>query len=552
MLIAAIISAVPPAGAQPPGGKDYIANVLRITGAGSAEELDSEVLEHFEHLKNHPLRINNASVRTLEKSQLLSGYQIFTLREYIRTSGAVTSVSELSLIDGFGGGYAQAISPFVSMDAGKVYADSAGIRAEASVKLTSSRSTSDHGVRAFVTARRTEITVSERSGAACAGIAMYSKSGRTCYYAGNFNVRTGQGLAMWSNFSLSGFSGASSFCRRAQGITLSRGFSGTRLRGLAAETDRGRVSFLSFISPGFSGEDAVGGAEVSYYGDNYKAGISSVASGAMLKTSADARVCIKGTDLFGEFCRDWRSGSVAVVCGSSLEFLSGTLSILGRAYGKTFPADYTGAVRSRSKASDELAVTTGYEGRSSCIVVDISKKQSSGQSRAKLLYDRTILFTQSASLLVRCTVTEPFRGSTDTGREEMRADFSLGKGLFSTVFRLQGVHGQGFAGLMYAEGVMRQEKWGASARMVRFDARAWSDRIYMYERDAPGNFSVSTCYGNGYSVSSFVWASLRIKKNNLKAYLKAFYMAYPFDPPGQRKDTEPKGGVRLQLTWKGF
>ena len=53
----------------------------------------------------------------------------------------------------------------------------------------------------------------------------------------------------------------------------------------------------------------------------------------------------------------------------------------------------------------------------------------------------------------------------------------------------------------------------------------WDDRIYVYERDAPGSFNVPAMYGRG------VWGSVVMSwkvSRALKVYLRGGYKSYVF------------------------
>ena len=65
-------------------------------------------------------------------------------------------------------------------------------------------------------------------------------------------------------------------------------------------------------------------------------------------------------------------------------------------------------------------------------------------------------------------------------------------------------------------------KWHAFLSMVAFKVDNWDDRIYLYDRDIPGAFSVPSYYGRGYYVSctaTYKWRrgkSLNIKASKLE------------------------------------
>ena len=56
---------------------------------------------------------------------------------------------------------------------------------------------------------------------------------------------------------------------------------------------------------------------------------------------------------------------------------------------------------------------------------------------------------------------------------------------------------------------------GEAALWVRatvFGIDSWADRIYVYERDVPGSFSVPAYYGRGYALSLYAgWKELKLR-----------------------------------------
>lgn len=77
----------------------------------------SAVLEELEDLMNHPLSINNVSRTELEKLRFLSPAQIDNLLNYRNKVGQLFSTTELSLIDGFNDDLANKLTLFVQIEA---------------------------------------------------------------------------------------------------------------------------------------------------------------------------------------------------------------------------------------------------------------------------------------------------------------------------------------------------------------------------------------------------------------------------------------------------
>ena len=77
--------------------------------------------------------------------------------------------------------------------------------------------------------------------------------------------------------------------------------------------------------------------------------------------------------------------------------------------------------------------------------------------------------------------------------------------------------------------------------MFRIDN--WDDRIYSYERDAPGNFNVPAYYGRGYSLSAVASSKFvlgRTPFRSMKLYFRAGAVGYPFMDEPKPSRTEVK------------
>ena len=67
----------------------------------------------------------------------------------------------------------------------------------------------------------------------------------------------------------------------------------------------------------------------------------------------------------------------------------------------------------------------------------------------------------------------------------------------------------------------------------------WDDRIYSYERDAPGNYNVPAFYGRGVWTSATAsWKFARWGK----LYVRAAFTSYPF----MKEEKPGKAELKLQ------
>ena len=117
-------------------------------------------------------------------------------------------------------------------------------------------------------------------------------------------------------------------------------------------------------------------------------------------------------------------------------------------------------------------------------------------------------------------------------------------------FRVEGLLCRSLAGLTYVEFGRKASGYSAYLRGTVFFVDNWDDRIYSYERDAPGSFNVPAYYGRGYSLSAVGGGRLRFgnKKNKtLKANFRVSTVRYPFMPEPKPARMEAKVQVMLTL-----
>ena len=79
------------------------------------------------------------------------------------------------------------------------------------------------------------------------------------------------------------------------------------------------------------------------------------------------------------------------------------------------------------------------------------------------------------------------------------------------------------------EGGRKTDCLSTYLRGTVFKIDNWDDRIYSYERDAPGNFSVPAYYGRGVSLAWTGGCKLRLRERpwrSMKIYAKALRVQY--------------------------
>ena len=75
----------------------------------------SEITEVTDHLKNHPINLNNTNHEELSQLGSLNDRQINNLLNYIQAYGTVYSIYELSVVDGFDSATIRKIIPYISV-----------------------------------------------------------------------------------------------------------------------------------------------------------------------------------------------------------------------------------------------------------------------------------------------------------------------------------------------------------------------------------------------------------------------------------------------------
>ncbi|MBR1926610.1 MAG: general secretion pathway protein GspK [Bacteroidales bacterium] len=546
---------------------DYVRDILVITGASSEEDLDDQEVERFAVFLSHPLRLNGSSVARLVSSGLLSQYQAASLNDYRTRSGDVRSLSELALVEGFDERYVAALAPFVSLESdaavGESHQGGRGLLQDALLRGAVKVHAASYGLKYKLSIReKTSLSLAARSNyddpswfppsSWSGNLTINGRSLLSRVVFGDYNMRLGQGLSLWSGMSLGGFSSSSSFSRRPTGLAPTWSWSGIGShRGVSAEFLAGSLTFTPFISfPGLRERmEGVGKGDVSlmpgtsvyWSGRNGRIGMSAWRTGERGKVSVDFRWNIYGIDLFGEVADDLTSGAVAAVAGSSYSIGEGwRVSGVARWYPSSFDAAWCGGVRSWTKTSDERGVAVGLERYGFQLTADLGVKDSDRTRRQVKLYAKVpVQISPNSVLSVR--VTGRYRPYEDylVYRTGFRTDVDWSSGGISARYgesdrdawkgrlRVESILCKSLSGLAYMEIGRKTSSLTAYLRGTVFIVDNWDDRIYSYERDAPGNFSVPAYYGRGLAISFYGGRKFSIwNKKTLKVYLRVSDISY--------------------------
>lgn len=564
----------------------FLEAIAGLVGAEDIEALDPSEVEMYENLLDHPLDLNRSSRAKLLSCGLFTPFQVASLLDYKDTGGDILSLSELALLPGFGQEFVRCLAPFVRLAAhgtpGRPQIDSITTDASFLSRFAVRNSEYSWGGKARVGLGDTFsvcLAASASYGDAKAfppsawgfSASGSPRKGDLRLVAGDFNARFGQGLVLWSGMSMGGFSTLSSFWKRPAGLSQSWSYSGTGThRGIAADFRAGRFVFSSFLSfPGLREWCQDGkppkisflpGMNMTWYGRNGQLGFTAFWQSEKIggkpnglfyqsggKVSVDGRWSIRGCSLWWEGALDCFSTAFASVFGISFP-LGGDwrFAAVGRLYPSGYSAALAGAVHAWTKVSDEAGVAFGIERRSIGLTVDLARKWNDSDTRqVKVLLKCPIRITDNSVLSFR--VSERYRPYEPVlvHRLSARADLDWSTAGISPVYgegdddawkarlRIEALHSRSFAGLSYLEAGRKTERFSAYLRGTLFFVDNWDDRIYSYERDAPGNFNVPAYYGRGVSASAvcsakFHFSSARGRNRTLRLNARASILRYPF------------------------
>ena len=569
LIIAVFLLAAAECAAQSDEGMEAIVTFL---GADSPEDVDDEDAERLAHYIARPLKLNQASMPRIVDSGLLDRYRAASLHDYIQRHGEVLSLAELALIDGFGNAFVKRLAPFISLESsclpGKSPDAEGHLRGDITVKAGAKR---NDGM-SWATALKARLEVGDGLSAAVAYTSPYGRFNakkmtysasvlwrcrklHTDFILGDFNARFGQGLALWNGLSLSSLSSPSAIMKNPTGLSQTSSFTGNyAFTGAGVETSIKSLAVSAFVAfPGikttFRNVMVMPALNLSYYW-RYGQVAATYVSG---KVSIDTRMCIKGVDVFAETVYDCLNRVPAGLCGTV--FPAGEhfrMAAMLRCFPVSYGAEYSGAMCSGASAKNEYGTTISMEydpmGRHHVVaVMDAAHlpepkkgdKGLSSQVKCLLQWEWHAL----SWILVKARCAERCRTWGDPFRTDVRADIQSQFGDFRVNVRLNALKCRGWGWLTYLEGGYEAGSVVLWARQGFFHIDDWNDRIYAYERGAPGGFRVPAYYGRGLWTA--ITASVRFRQVG-RLYFRAAYTGYPFP---QVKEKPGKAELELQYVY---
>ncbi|MBO4566997.1 MAG: hypothetical protein J5695_07200 [Bacteroidales bacterium] len=509
-LILAILSAAP----------GFESAVLRLTGASVMEDLDESVIERYRALALRPLNLNSAGRSRLLSSGLLTPFQAASLLDYRQRTGDVLSFAELALVDGFPADFVEALRQFVTLDSTAPPGQRPRNRLGADIMVRGSAREQDGW--AYTYGSKVKLSYGDRAELNWGSRTTYSDQEfrlgtvSAAYYGrgvlgkvvlGHFGARFGQGLTQWSGFSMQPYGSVASLRRSGTGFAATSSFS-PELCGLAADFDLGRWN----IGAGYSVTGRLPVANVSYIGRTFTAGITATDKAV----GVNWQVGIPNASIYGEAA--WNNGPQAV---------AGLMWV-------PFYGSKVGAVARYISGTPEFIAGASLKAFDSVVAV------STRQFRATAKYAPEFTagpFTITPSLRLAAR-------HTDAWRLEGRGEAGLALGGWVLRSRLDIVHATALAWLVNAEAGHTAGPLKAYLRWTLFKVENWPDRIYVYERDAPGSFNVPAYYGKGYALS-LVSSYKPSRKHGF--YCRISYISYPWMTEFKPSKFEVKLQYQLSL-----
>ena len=506
-----------------------------------------ELVRYYEGLLLRPLNLNAASRAELGETGLLTLFQAESLLAWRERYGAIRSMTEWALVEGFSPETVAALRPFFSLG-----------------EPASERATKQTCSAKFRKKWRQEgfsLTAKGRYEAAdfSAGLVLdndpkerfpdfLSVSARyKGLYAGDFTVRFGQGLVLWKSFALTVFGTPSATARLGGGLKEYHSAGESNFfRGVGWSRDFGKLSATAFVARTPVDARVVDGCYTSIVTDGLHATETERAKRhAMHEYVAGANVSLdRGRWHFGvsgtayrydkangrriqEYNRyqqydgwwgnlgfDWYGslgslrlfGEAAVDAHGAPAALAGCLwspsynfetCLTARCYAPSYIATHAGAYSTLSSVSNQLGVLYALQwiqGRWTLRMnVDYAYypwkryRAEAGTSGIKARLQAVRSFRSGTELEAQLSWSSRFKG-------RVRLTLPLGREWTLSV-RADANRG-GLGGYLDARWSPNR-RWDLSARVTAWNTADWDARLSFYERGVPQGFAVENYSGKG-------------------------------------------------------
>lgn len=542
--------------------------IMRLCGVTAPEELDSYEVERLSDYLQNPLQINRSSLSDLQKSGLLTPFQTASVMDYRARHGDILSFAELAALDGFGQEAAETLSPFIALDSRNLPGQrhSASKRLRQDISLRGGGRTDDELLYMYGLKYRVEYggLGLSLSGSRSYGEASYVSGNISWKHrlgriiVGDYNARFGQGLCLWNSPVIGGLTSPSAFMRKPLGLSATYSFTGSSaMTGIAADVAIGRWRTSFLLNMPDLKENPVGvlapALNTSWYGRYGHISLTHTMTFSdwtedfripQMRTAADASLCLSGVNLFGEASYDWVCRSAAAVCGTDfraaedlrlaalLKYLppDGYSNEFGAAVSGQYSAGRWMKIRGKEGFGSSVRRSTGIFSIEASYFPKSKSKDGGRSVQVKMQTEWDFMLTDC--VLLECRLAERLRTWGEKSRTDVRLEARYMSEYVHAAMRLNALKYVGVGLLGYVEGGYIGGKITSYMRMGLFRVDDWDDRIYAYERDAPGSFNVPAYYGRGLWVAFYLSWKLAPW---CRSYLRASYIDYPFMQEEKRK-----------------
>ena len=635
--------------------------VLLLCGAGTLEELSEDEWERYRHLADHPLDLNACTRSAMLSSGLFSPFQAASLLDRRMRDGDILSYTELGYTDGFTPELARALSHFVvlrsrnppgkpsvpqlhvslllrtscsgssSVPAARAALQTAAVHSTSGANSTASGKNPSAATSSFASGKndpfsgsaafgiKTAISLegrldafwsarksySDRTfGPGTISLAIYGKSIPGRILLGDYSARFGQGLLLWSGFSIAGFSSVQSFRRNASGLSASSSFTRT-LHGIGLDLALGRSTISAVWStPVQSTSPRLLALNYNHIFRTSSTGATLLADpGRLYAASIDFRAGLPRLSLSGEFAFKLLPASAsaalapapaavpslaapAVVASASVAPVSAAsatpqpdspaaifvpagllsavwtpsygnrLAVLARYYPQNWSQLAASPPSTFSNAKDEFGSAFLFQSARYTLSLDLARRLSEANWQYRLLASANLPFrlglpgrTQrkvNSSTGIDGTISvrslSRFRPSQSLPfRQDLRCDLKLELNRLKLNTRCNLLWCRNFAMLGYIEPGFSDQSFSLWFRLTGYSVPSWDDRISTWERDIPGSFTVPARYGKGLALSCT--SSLTIQRKRLRHRLNA---RLSYDVYSRKETLTRKPELKLQ------
>lgn len=409
---------------------------------------------------------------------------------------------------------------------------------------------------------------------------------------GAFNARFGEGLTQWSGFSLSSLSSVASFRKSGSGLSPSASFS-PGMTGMAADFNLRRFTLSTAIgcapealaklglftkasgstapgiealadlslftkasgstNPGSTAPGIAALADLSWTGRLIHAGVTATCEAAGVHFLGS----LPNLSLFGETSLTYK-GAFSAIAGTvwtpeyarkfALQLRWFDPSIKGKNSGAAFGfelPDWCFTLDARYRADTRKQKYRGFLRYSKEIILPARPRAPSSVPLPEVNLPEASASVPARSLTVSARLAANYApGEAHPTRVELRSELAFTSGAWKFSTRLDGIYCASFAFHAFLEAGYLTQKLSSYLRLGGFLIDNWDDRIWVYERDAPGSFTVPAYYGRGVHCSLYcAWKPSR----HHSLYLRTSLVSYPGNPTPKNGKFEFKLQYRLRI-----